>query len=86
MTETGRHLWRRLGLNDGEYERICADLGREPNRVELNMYSVMWSEHCSYKHSKSTLRLFPTSGPRVLLGPGENAGVVDIGGGVGVAF
>jgi len=86
VTETGRHLWRRLGLNDGEYERICADLGREPNRVELNMYSVMWSEHCSYKHSKSTLRLFPTSGPRVLLGPGENAGVVDIGGGWAVAF
>lgn len=86
MTETGDQSWRQLGLTASEYESICRDLGREPNRVELNMYSVMWSEHCSYKHSKSSLRLFPTSGPRVLLGPGENAGVVDIGRGWAVAF
>ncbi|MEW5783799.1 MAG: phosphoribosylformylglycinamidine synthase subunit PurL [Bacillota bacterium] len=78
--------WRQLGLTDDEYKLICADLGRDPNRAELNMYSVMWSEHCSYKHSKSSLRLFPTEGKRVLQGPGENAGVVDLGGGWAAAF
>ena len=78
--------WRQLGLTDEEYERIKADLGREPNAVELNIYSVMWSEHCSYKHSKAVLRLLPTEGPQVLQGPGENAGVVDLGGGLAAAF
>lgn len=78
--------WRQLGLTDEEYESIRADLGGEPNLVELNMYSVMWSEHCSYKHSKAALRLLPTEGPQVLQGPGENAGVVDLGGGLAAAF
>ncbi len=86
MMGTGDHVWRQMGLTDTEYAIICRGLDREPNLVELNMYSVMWSEHCSYKHSKSSLRLFPTRGPRVLLGPGENAGVVDIDGGWAVAF
>lgn len=78
--------WRQLGLTEDEYERIRTDLGREPNLVELNIYSVMWSEHCSYKHSRAALRLLPTGGSRVLQGPGENAGVVDLGGGLAAAF
>ncbi|MDZ4131634.1 MAG: phosphoribosylformylglycinamidine synthase subunit PurL, partial [Dethiobacteria bacterium] len=65
---------------------IVEQMGREPNLVELNMYSVMWSEHCSYKHSRSSLSLFPTSGSRVIQGPGENAGVVDIGDGWAAVF
>ncbi len=79
-------IWRKLGLKDFEYEMIVEQLGREPNPVELNMYSVMWSEHCSYKHSRSSLNLFPTDGPRVVQGPGENAGVVDIGDGYAAVF
>ena len=78
--------WRSLGLKDEEYEAIVKILGREPNDVELGMYSVMWSEHCSYKNSRDVLRTFPTKGPRVLQGPGENAGVVDIGDGLAVCF
>ena len=78
--------WRQLGLTDQEYAMIVDQIGREPNLVELNMYSVMWSEHCSYKHSRSSLRLFPTSSPRVVQGPGENAGVVDIGDGWAAVF
>ncbi len=78
--------WRDLGLTDDEYERIRADLGRDPNLVELNIYSVMWSEHCSYKHSRAALRLLPSEGPHVLQGPGENAGVVDLGDGLAAAF
>ncbi len=77
---------RKLGLSDSEYELIKEHLRREPNVTELNMYSVMWSEHCSYKHSRSSLELFPTSGPRVVQGPGENAGVVDIGDGFAAVF
>ena len=73
--------WRQLGLTDQEYTMISEQMGREPNLVELNMYSVMWSEHCSYKHSQSALKQFPTRGRRVIQGPGENAGVVDIGDG-----
>ena len=61
-------------------------LGREPNKVELGMYSLMWSEHCSYKSSRRLLKLLPTRSPAVLQGPGENAGVVDIGSGYAVAF
>src|SRR5689334_13866584 len=72
---------REFGLKAEEYERIVARLGREPNLVELGVYSVMWSEHCSYKSSRLHLRKFPVSGPRVIQGPGENAGVVDIGDG-----
>jgi phosphoribosylformylglycinamidine synthase subunit PurL len=77
---------RELGLTDAEYELIIAKLGREPGHVELAMFSLMWSEHCAYKHSKKLLRRLPTEGPHVLLGPGENAGVVDVGGGIAVAF
>ncbi len=84
--EKAPKIWRKLGLKDFEYEMIVEQLGREPNPVELNMYSVMWSEHCSYKHSRSSLKLFPTGGPRVVQGPGENAGVVDIGDGYGAVF
>lgn len=79
-------LYEELGLTAGEYEAIKSVLGREPNKVELGMYSVMWSEHCSYKSSKEQLRKLPTEGPRILLGPGENAGVVDIGDGYAVVF
>jgi phosphoribosylformylglycinamidine synthase len=79
-------LHRQLGLTDSEHDRIVALLGREPNRAELAMYSVMWSEHCSYKSSKVHLRDLPSEGPQVLQGPGENAGVVDIGGGLAAVF
>jgi phosphoribosylformylglycinamidine synthase len=73
-------------LSDEEYARILEILGREPNLVELGIFSAMWSEHCSYKSSRVHLKKFPTTGPRVLQGPGENAGVVDIGDGLAVAF
>src|SRR3954452_12844992 len=75
-----------LGLTPDEYRLVCDKLGREPNQVELAMFSLMWSEHCSYKHSKKLLGTLPTEGPRVVLGPGENAGAVDIGNGHAVAF
>src|SRR5689334_14853603 len=73
-------------LTDDEYKKIVEILGREPNMTELGMFSVMWSEHCSYKSSRVHLRKLPTSGPRVVQGPGENAGIVDIGDGLAVAF
>ena len=79
-------LHRQLGLQDDEYERIVTTLGREPNRAELAMYSVMWSEHCSYKSSKIHLQTLPTDGPAVLVGPGQDAGAVDIGDGDAVVF
>jgi len=75
-----------LGLTDSEYERIVALMGREPNGVELAMFSLMWSEHCGYKHSRKLLETLPTDGPRVVMGPGENAGAVDVGGGLACAF
>jgi len=75
-----------VGLTSEEYDRIVEMLGRKPNELELNLYGVMWSEHCSYKNSKPVLRLFPTSGDRVLQGPGENAGIVDIGDGLAVVM
>ncbi|MGI6643251.1 MAG: phosphoribosylformylglycinamidine synthase subunit PurL [Bacillota bacterium] len=78
--------WREMGLKDSEYETIVARLGREPNYTELGMFSVLWSEHCAYKHSKSLLRRLPTKGEKVMVGPGENAGVVDIGDGFACAF
>src|SRR5680860_630295 len=81
-----RPLARQLGLTDDEYDRIVATLGREPSTAELGTFSVMWSEHCSYKSSKTYLRTLPTEGERILVGPGENAGVVDVGGGVAVTF
>jgi phosphoribosylformylglycinamidine synthase II len=77
---------RALGLTDHEYELIVARLDREPNDVELAMLSLMWSEHCAYKHSRRLLGRLPTKGPNVLLGPGENAGAVDVGDGLAVAF
>src|ERR1700747_473848 len=74
------------GLTEEEFERAVAILGRTPNMTELGIFSVMWSEHCSYKSSKIWLQTLPTSGPRVIGGPGENAGVVDIGDGDAVVF
>ncbi len=74
------------GLTDEEYQRIVKALDREPNLLELGIFSVMWSEHCSYKSSKIHLKNFPTTGKHVLQGPGENAGIVDIGDGMAVAF
>ena len=74
------------GLTPQEYQEIVKALGREPNYTELGVFSVMWSEHCSYKSSRHYLKLLPTEGPHVLQGPGENAGVVDIGDGLAVAF
>ncbi|MFS8534263.1 MAG: phosphoribosylformylglycinamidine synthase subunit PurL [Limnochordales bacterium] len=73
--------WRAMGLKDEEYRRILELLGREPNRVELGMFAVLWSEHCAYKHSKLLLKRFPTKGEAVVVGPGENAGVIDVGAG-----
>jgi phosphoribosylformylglycinamidine synthase II len=75
-----------LGLTRSEYALVCEKLDREPNEVELAMFSLLWSEHCSYKHSKKLLRQLPTEGPRVVMGPGENAGAVDVGDGWAVAF
>src|SRR5919106_1450005 len=76
----------RHGLNDEEYQRIVKALGRQPSLTELGIFSVMWSEHCSYKSSRVHLRNLPTTGPRVLQGPGENAGAVDIGDGLAAVF
>jgi phosphoribosylformylglycinamidine synthase II len=84
VSPASRH--RELGLTDAEYELICAKLAREPNGVELAMFSLLWSEHCAYKHSRKLLRMLPTDGERVVMGPGENAGAVDVGGGRVVAF
>src|SRR2546429_8209929 len=75
-----------VGLTRDEYEEIRRRLGRDPSPLELRMFGVMWSEHCGYKHSKVTLELLPAESPRLLQGPGENAGVLDIGGGGGGAF
>ena len=74
------------GLTDEEYKKIVENLGREPNLTELGVFSVMWSEHCSYKSSRIHLKRFPTEGDRVIQGPGENAGVVDIGDGLAAVF
>ncbi|HXV35367.1 MAG TPA: phosphoribosylformylglycinamidine synthase subunit PurL [Gaiellaceae bacterium] len=79
-------LHRALGLTDGELDRIRSLLGRDPNDFELGVFSLLWSEHCGYKHSALLLRRFPTEGPAVLQGPGENAGVVDLGDGLACAF
>ena len=74
------------GLSEAEYDRVIEVLGREPNLLELGIFSVMWSEHCSYKSSKIWLKTLPTEGPQVILGPGENAGVIDIGEGLAAIF
>ncbi|HZL64745.1 MAG TPA: phosphoribosylformylglycinamidine synthase subunit PurL [Thermoleophilia bacterium] len=76
----------KLGLTEDEYEHIKRIQEREPTYVELAIYSLMWSEHCSYKHSRPILGRFPTSGPRILQGPGENAGIIDVGDGWAVAM
>ena len=81
-----RQLAKELGLTDDEYDRIVATLEREPSTAELGTFSVMWSEHCSYKSSKVYLRGLPSEGDAILVGPGENAGVVDVGGGLAVTF
>ena len=75
-----------LGLTRAEYELVCEQQGSAPNQVELAMYSLLWSEHCAYKHSKKLLRTLPTEGTHVVMGPGENAGAVDVGGGLVCAF
>ena len=77
---------RELGLTDAEYDGICERMGREPNQVELAVFSLMWSEHCGYKHSRPLLKTLPTEGPALVMGPGENAGAVDVGDGLVVAF
>ena len=79
-------LHRALGLTDDEFEAVGKILGRDPNHLELALYAVMWSEHCSYKSSRLHLRRLPTEGLRVLVGPGENAGVIDAGDGIAVAI
>ena len=85
-TKTMAELAAEFGLKADEYAVILDRLGREPNQVELGIFSVMWSEHCSYKSSKKHLGKFPTTGPRVICGPGENAGVIDIGDGQACIF
>jgi len=79
-------LYAQMGLSDSEFDMVVNILGRTPNYTETGLFSVMWSEHCSYKNSKPILRKFPTTGPRVLQGPGEGAGIVDIGDGQAVVF
>jgi phosphoribosylformylglycinamidine synthase subunit PurL len=79
-------LHRSLGLTDAEFERIAELLERPPNDFELAVFSLLWSEHCAYKHSRRLLAAFPTTGERVLQGPGENAGVIDVGDGLAVAL
>jgi phosphoribosylformylglycinamidine synthase II len=87
VTEITPELVRSHGLTDEEYERLQAILGREPNLTELGVFSVMWSEHCSYKNTRLELKKFPTTGPKVLVKAGEeNAGVIDIGDGWAIAF
>ena len=79
-------IYAQMGMTDQEYAHAKKLLGRLPNYTEVGLFSVMWSEHCSYKNSKPILRRFPTKGPRVLQGPGEGAGVVDIGDGLAAVF
>ncbi|MCJ8014077.1 phosphoribosylformylglycinamidine synthase subunit PurL [Paenibacillus sp. KQZ6P-2] len=79
-------IYQQFGVSDSEYELICSFMGRQPNYTEIGVFSVMWSEHCAYKNSKPLLHRFPTSGPRVLMGPGEGAGIVDIGDNQAVVF
>ena len=86
MSSAPEPLHRALGLTDAEFDDIRHVLGREPNHLELALYGVMWSEHCSYKSSRMHLRRLPTEAPHVLVGPGENAGVIDAGDGIAVAI
>jgi len=84
--EITEELIKEHGLTDEEYEKIKQILGRDPNYTELGIFSVMWSEHCSYKSSRVFLKNFPTSGEHIIQGPGENAGIVDIGDGMAIVF
>ena len=86
MPEISAQLVAEHNLTEGEYARILKTLGREPTFTELGIFSVMWSEHCSYKSSRPHLKRLPTRGPAVLQGPGENAGIVDIGHGWACVF
>ena len=86
VAEDAQPLHRQLGLKDDEFERICETLGRDPRPAELAMYGAMWSEHCSYKSSKIHLKTLPTEGPAVLVGPGQDAGAVDVGDGWAAVF
>ena len=86
MSAMSPDIVREHGLSEDEYARIKRLLNRDPNLVELGVFSVMWSEHCSYKSTRAHLRRLPTKGPKVIVGPGENAGVVDIGDGDAVVF
>jgi phosphoribosylformylglycinamidine synthase len=86
VSEGVEETYAALGISDSEYERILELLGREPNFLELSLFSVMWSEHCGYKNSRPLLGRFPNEGKRVVQGPGENAGAIDIGEGWAVAF
>lgn len=86
LTKKIRKLIKEHGLTIDEYLKICSLLGRQPNITELGIFSVMWSEHCSYKSSRLFLKNLPTEGDRVLQGPGENAGIIDIGDGLAVVF
>ena len=86
MSSVDTALLERHGLTPAEYDRIVRALGREPSETEIGIFSVMWSEHCSYKSSRIHLRKLPTKSPRVLQGPGENAGAVDIGDGLAAVF
>jgi phosphoribosylformylglycinamidine synthase len=86
MTVIDAAVLERHGLKPDEYDRIRQLMGRDPNLLELGLFSVMWSEHCSYKSSRVHLKTLPTTGPRVVQGPGENAGAVDIGGGLCAVF
>ncbi|WNS41611.1 phosphoribosylformylglycinamidine synthase subunit PurL [Paenibacillus sp. MMS20-IR301] len=79
-------IYSQFGVSDSEYELITSFMGRKPNYTEIGVFSVMWSEHCAYKNSKPLLGRFPTSGPKVLMGPGEGAGIVDIGDNQAVVF
>ncbi|HIW33653.1 MAG TPA: phosphoribosylformylglycinamidine synthase subunit PurL [Candidatus Paenibacillus intestinavium] len=79
-------IYQQFGVSDSEFDLICGFLGRKPNYTEIGVFSVMWSEHCAYKSSKPILKKFPITGPKVLMGPGEGAGIVDIGDNQAVVF
>ena len=84
--EISQELIESHGLNAEEYKRLIDIIGRIPTYTELGIFSAMWNEHCSYKSSKKWLRTLPTTGPQVICGPGENAGIVDIGDGDAIVF
>src|SRR5262245_41025017 len=89
MTEPAitEDLVRKHNLTTDEFQKIKTILGRDPNYTELGIFSVMWSEHCSYKNTRALLKTFPTKSPKILVGAGEeNAGIIDIGDGLAIAF